>query len=740
MPPERGPSAGSVEVNDALLPGLVAAGGGSALAAGIYVREARAEAAMRASRVRLALTFPTGVGVLQARAALSGMAGLSPRVEWVFEVAASEGGIHHYLLVPAEVRHTVVSMLTGALPGLRVVGSPAPRGRATLAGAVWLPTPLVLTTEQPEAASRTLLAGIAGLAPGEQAILRVALRPGSPRPRRVNEPADRSAREIELAWRRKLASGPGFQASGLVLIRAASTARARELREHLTSSLRSRRGPVGALRITTERGNRSLASLPRVTRSAGWLTASEALGVLGWPLGDQAVPGVEVGTRQLPVPRYVPREGRPLLIGSDSGANPRPVALTPEAARLHLGLFGRTGSGKTTVLLRLILAALAEGIGGVFIDPKDAIPTLLDHIPAEFADRIVVLDLASAGPLPGLDLFGSGDPVMRSDVILSVVKGLSDGWGPRIERYLRLGLRSLSAIPDPVLFDWLRVFTDPAFRRSVVARISDPIMAAEWRAFEEGLSPAEQFAHVSPAIARVTDLLSRPVLRAVLSQPQPKLNIERVLAEGRWLCVSVSPGTLGEPAARLLGGVVSYLTWAAVEKRAAIPESQRRQVMFVLDEIQSLAHLPVGLEVFFERTRSLNCAVVAATQAAVRLPESTRQSLLANVGSLLVLRSGADEAQRLARELAPLSPSDLIGLGRYEIAGRVNTGGAGRGSAVITGHTEPLSPATGMGSRIHQLSAQSYGRDPREVEEQLRRRASRERPEGSEYGRTGRAA
>lgn len=727
-------------MNDALLPAVVAAGGGSALAAGIYVHEARADAAMRASRGRLALRFPVGADTPQATAALAAMAGLSSRIECVLEVQASQDGIRHYLLVPSEVRRAVVATLTGALPGLRASEADAPRGRATLAATVFVPTPTVLATEQPVAASRTLLAGITGLAPGEQAILRLALRPGSPRAWSPAEPADRSARDVEAAWRRKLASGPGFQAAGLVLIRAASVARARELREHLTSSLRSRRGSVGALRITTERGNRSLASLPRVTRSAGWLTASEALGVLGWPLGDELVPGIEVGTRQLAVPLYVPRKGRPLLIGSDASGQPRPVALSRAAARLHLGLFGGTGSGKTTVLLRLILAALAEGVGGVFVDPKDAVRALLDHIPGEHADRVTVLDLAASGPLPGLDLFGSGDPVVRSDVVLSLLRGLSDGWGPRIERYLRLGLRSLSATADPVLYDWLRLYTDPAFRRSAVAGVSDPVLRAEWRAFEEGLSPAEQLAHVSPAIARVTDLLSRPALRAVLSQPRPKLNIERLLDEGRWLVVALSPGTLGEPAARLLGGIVTYLTWATVEKRAAIPESRRRQVMFVLDELQSLAHLPVGLEVFFERTRSLNCAVVTATQAVARLPEGARQSLLANVGSLLVLRSGADEAQRLSRELAPLTPSDLMGLGRYEIAGRVSTGEAGRGNAVITGRTEPLPPATGLAARIRQSSAERYGRDPRAVEEQLGRRASGERSEDSGYGRTGRAA
>jgi hypothetical protein len=436
-------------MNEAIIPAMAAAVGGTALGGAILIQEARAESAMRANRVRLKVTFPASADVLYAKAALNAIAGTDSRLEYVFELDATNDGVRYYLLVPAVARASVASILQGALPGLRVADAPEPTGRATLAASVFVPTPLVLSTDNPQAAARTLVSGIAGLAPGERAILRWTIRPGSPRPLVSTEPMDRATREIDRAWRHKIASGPGFRASGLVLVHAASIARARELREHLTSSLRSRRGQIGALRVTTERGNRNLASLPKTTRSSGWITTSEALGLFAWPLGE-AIPGVEVGaSRQLAVPRHVPTEGCRLLIGRDSAGNERPVALSRDAARLHLGLFGSTGSGKTTVLSWIILDAIAKGIGGVFIDPKDAIETLVDHVPAEFADRVIVLDASTPGAIPGLDLFGSDDPVMTSDVILSVLKGVTEGWGPRIERYLRLSLRSLALCLTP---------------------------------------------------------------------------------------------------------------------------------------------------------------------------------------------------------------------------------------------------------------------------------------------------
>lgn len=728
-------------MNGDLVPAITAAAGGSALMGGIIAFEKKRDQEMKASRARLALTFPAKLDALHAKAALAALAGGDWHEEFVFSVEASASGTRHYIHIPAAIRTSVVAALSAAMPGLRAVEAPAPSGRTMLATRVFFPTPLALTTTDPESAARTLLAGVAGLARGEHAVLRVAARPGLPRHWSPIDPPDRRARDAERHWRQKVATGAGFEISALILVRAATVARAREILAHLESSVRSRRGPVGTVRLTTDRGSRSLAAEPRVARSAGWLTPTELLGsLLSWPLGDDPMPGVEVGgSRELTVPQHVPHNGRRLLVGRDSRGNERPVAITEASAQLHLALFGSTGSGKTTVITRLILDALAVGVGGVYLDPKDGAALLIERVPRELAERVVILDLARPGPIPGLDLFGAGDPVLRSDVILSVLKGMSDSWGVRVDRFLRIGLRSIQVLPDPVLADWLRLYADASFRRSVTARLSDPVLAAEWRAFE-GLSPAEQHAFVAPATGRITDLLSRPSLRAAISQPEPKLGIAQLLAEGKWLVVALSPGTLGEAAAGLLAGIVSYLVWSTIEQRAAVPEEKRRQVMFVLDELQSLTHLPIGVDVFFARLRSLNCAVVAATQSAARLPEALRQSLLANVGSMLVWRSGADEAARLARELPPLTAADLMSLARHEVAARISTEGAGRGSVVVTGRTEPLPPALGTGPLIRRLSAERYGREPAEIEKALRERTTRSEDETSGFGRTGRAA
>ncbi len=357
---------------------------------------------MRRSRVRLGLRFPVGLEPAQALAALDGR-GLPPSSELVAEVVAGEDSIAHFLWVPESVRASVQSTMTGVIPSLRITDAAVlPDDEATLALRLSIPASMcVLSAENPVAACRALLSGMVGLRSEEQVILRIALRPGSAQLAGAEHPTGRE-RDTARQWRRK-ASLPGFTTAGIVLIRARHMSRARELAGHIENTLRSRR-QVGGVRVTRERVNRTLASMPRTTRRSGWLSTPELLALTGWPLGSEvAIAGVEVGAaRALPVPSSVPREGRRLFIGRDGSGAERPVALSAEASRHHVIAAGVSGSGKSTMIARTVLSDIEHGYGGVVIDPKaDLLDSILARVKPEYADRVVVLD---AGDDSGLFL------------------------------------------------------------------------------------------------------------------------------------------------------------------------------------------------------------------------------------------------------------------------------------------------------------------------------------------------
>ncbi len=400
--------------------------------AGIWTHEHKRDEAMRRSRVRLGLRFPIGLESSQALAALDGLAGLPHTAELIAEVACGEGSIAHFLWVPEAVRASVQSTMAGVIPSLRVTeASASPDKAVTLAGRLFIPTPSVFSAENAVTASRALLSGMVGLRSGEQLILRWALRPGSARPLRESENPSVREKETLRAWRIKTVAS-GFATTGLLLIRARHMSRARELAAHIESTIRSRR-QIGGVRVTRERRNRTLASMPRTTRTSGWLSTPELLALTGWPLGSEiAIAGVEVGAaRALPVPSSVPREGRQLFIGRDGSGAERPVALSADGARHHMAVVGPSGVGKSALLARCVLSDIERGYGGIAIDPKsDGTETTAQRIKPEHADRVVIVDPGDdTRPVPGIDVLHSGDPDVCADVLARTLKAMIPDWG-----------------------------------------------------------------------------------------------------------------------------------------------------------------------------------------------------------------------------------------------------------------------------------------------------------------------
>jgi hypothetical protein len=727
-----------VSVNADLTPALIAAGGGSAMLAGIYLCERRRDERMRATRVGLSLRYPRDLDPAVAVAALNGLAGLPSTTEMVIEVAAREGAITHGLGMPAADRASVEAVLGGVIGSLRITEAPVPANDGvTRALRLFVPTPSVLTTDDPVAASKALLAGLAALRSGEQVTLRWALRPGSPRSRQTSSVADTRAKEIDQAWRRKTAV-PGFSVSGLVLIRA-SKARARELTGHIESILRARRGLVGGIRVTTEGGNRRLSALPRTSRTSGWLSNPELLALLGLPLGSEAAANVEVGSRELLVPGDVPRHGRRLFVGRDVHGE-RPIALDATAARHHMAVCGPSGVGKSVLLARCVLDDIEHGFGGAVIDPKaDLLDTILDRIKPEHADRIVVVDPGDAHPLPGVALLSGGDPDSRADVLTGALKSIfAVAWGVRSDFYGRLAIRTLSEVPGASLADMGRLFYEESFRRAAIARLRDPFLISSWQSYES-LSAAAQAEHVQAPMARVMTLLSRPRVRAVLASPEPKLDVARLFAERKWLLISLAPGAISEAGATLVGAALMYAIWSAIEARVLLAPQKRHPIFLYVDELATVTNgLPFGFELLAERARGLGAGLTVALQTLGRIPEPTRSALLGNVATFIAFRAGAVEASRIARQLPGLSEADVVALGRFEVGARVGTG-SGSSVSVVTGRTEPLPLVTGQAEAIRDRSAARYGATPREVENAGPPSAS-EVSDQRPLGRTGRAS
>lgn len=647
----------------------------------------------------------------------------SPRL--VVEARADEHGVTYLLGAPLPALLAAQRRLRTAVPQARIADAP-PRPAVQLATRLKLSTRhRPLRTDQPEAAAREVLGALTQVRSGESLVLQLVLGP-----RRIplavpnHSPSSVVMPWWQVAWlgnggrvdgekrsalRSKVADH-GFAATIRLGVTAGSPDRRRSLLSGLYAALRVSQAPGVQLGLSPEAAGKANAAA-RPWRWPLRLNVAEVLALSGWPVGEQPLPGQPARhPKRLPPPAGTTGTERIVAVSTAPGVSAG-LALPVAAALHHLHLLGPTGTGKSTLLANLVCADLAAGRAVVVVDPQgDLVSDVLARVPERRWDDVVVLDPADASAPVGLNplLTRGRNPEVVADGLLAVFKGLyGEALGPRSQDILHAGLLTLTRRADASLVMLPLLLTNPGFRRSLTAGITDPIALGPFWAWYEHLSAGERHAAIAPIQNKLRQWLLRPSLRHVLGQRRPKLSLVEVFAEQKVLLVSLAQGQLGAEGAALLGSLVVAELWQATLERASVPKAQRQPVMVYLDEFSAFLHLPTDLADAQVRSRGLGVAYTLAHQHLAQLSPSLRSAVLANTRSRVCFQLAAEDAAVIARSHPELEPEDFTALGRYEVYASLFA--HGQVTPFAAGRTLPAPPVTGRAADLRKRSRRTYG-------------------------------
>jgi hypothetical protein len=693
-------------------------------------------------RTTVELRFPRDVGTEAVVAILRSLSGLRPNQRVVLDTVAGQDGICHLLTTSPATLAALRGILRAELPSLRLLDGAWPEPDDFSAAARWrlAPRPGVLRDNDAGRVGPALLAALQPLSEGERLLIRVIVGRGrapslSPE-RKEGRSRGRAARGRALQGK---TAEPMLRARLVVAVRAGHPKRGEHLLGRISVVLRSLATPHGRLTgwrvpgflVRRQLSRDSLGLLPDP------LSATELAGLLAWPTDTPLLPGLSLGAAPLRMPsRDIPTTGRRLARANWPGAE-RDLCLSAKAALGHSVVAGPSGVGKSVLCLTGIVDTITQGFGVLVVDGRG---DLAEDVLARAGRRdVIVLDPGAGGPVPGLKLHGGrGDAELLADVVHGVLHSLyADSWGPMSERYVRLGLVTLAQDRSATLADFPYLFTDETFRRRLIGRLKDPLLASSWQSFE-AMSPAERTHAVAAPLNKVMSLIGRPSLRAILGQADPKLDLSAAMRQGQVVVVNLATGEIGAPAARLLGALVVHALYVATQARARIAPAKRRPFFVFIDEPQVLTHLPVPLDTLFEQARGNAVGLTIAVQSAAMLPKAVSRAALTNAASIVAFRQNADDARLLARELDGVTPEDLQALGQFEVTARIGLGD-GAIAPPVTGLTFPPGPPTGDPAAIREASAARYGMEPSEVDAAL---FARHEPVTDDVpiGRTGRSS
>ncbi len=336
----------------------------------------------------------------------------------------------------------------------------------------------------------------------------------------------------------------------------------------------------------------------RRLRRGDLLSVGELAAIAHLPT-DDAVPGLQrAGAKAVPPPPGIPSAGPDVkLLGHSDAGNGRPVGLHVADARHHLHILGATGSGKSELMARMILADVAARRGVVVIDPKgDLVSDVLMRLPEDVGARVVLFDADSGVRPPVLNPLEGADHARAVDNLVSIFSRIyAASWGPRTDDILRAGLLTLTALPGtPTLEDLPKLLSVSAFRARATRTIQDPVLRGFW-SWYDSLSEASRAQVIAPLMNKIRGFLLRPFVRAAIAGGPSTVDMDTVLNQGGICLVRIARDALGMETSRLLGSIVVARTWQAATRRAALPQRERPDAALYVDECHNFLNLGVSL-------------------------------------------------------------------------------------------------------------------------------------------------
>lgn len=534
----------------------------------------------------------------------------------------------------------------------------------------------------------------------------------------------------EVNGLRKKATEANFMATLRIAAYANTKKGAQDLIHNVRHGIKSFLGPHQHL----ERKTRNPKELQRRMEegiTAFWpgfqLMASELAAIAGIPIGSPFIAGLApTMARHRPAPASVPSDPKiARIIGqSNFDGDERDVGLAYVHTDRHMHLLGKTGSGKTTLMVNMMVQDMEQGYGVILVDaksgPQNAFEGVLDRIPRSRWDDVIILDvndtefpvgfnvMEQTTSQTAVDAFSTMLSSMFKDSVSitapRMVFNLSHALADAGYTFIDLGTMLTPLTPEE------RVWRDEVLRKVKNREVSQYVQNYI------NMTQKEADRLAQPVYNRVWEFTSRSEIKNILGQQHSTFKMSDVIEQNKILLVYLNGMHIGKQTASIAGTLIVNGVWQAAQEFHA-PKFN----FLYLDEFQDFVKLGVPMEEMLEKSRGAKLGNVLAHQGLEQLDNSLRSAVMTNTLSKVAFETSARDGAVMAREFrGNLREDDFKNLDRFEALAMVATDRSVSAPMTITTKA-PIDPH-GYANTIRNMSRAKYGRPVAEVEAELANR------------------
>jgi hypothetical protein len=413
-----------------------------------------------------------------------------------------------------------------------------------------------------------------------------------------------------------------------------------------------------------------------------------------------------------------------LFIGKTNFRNTeRMFGIKPDDRRRHVYVIGKSGTGKSTLLENMIIADIVAGRGVCFVDPHgESAEKILRFIPESRINDVVYFNPADINFPIAFNPLERVNFEMRHLVasgLMSVFKKIwPDVWSARMEYILNNALLALLEYPNSTLLGIMKMLSDKEYRRNIVENLKDPVVKSFWvDEFAKYTQKLETEA-VAAIQNKVGQFVSNPLIRNIVGQVHSSFDMRSMMDDGKILIANLSKGMVGEDNSNLLGAMLITKIQLAAMARSGIPNSQLRDFYLYVDEFQNFA--TESFATILSEARKYKLNLTLAHQYIEQILENVRSAIFGNVGTMIIFRIGAADAEVLEKEFFPeFLAQDFVNLPNANIYVKLMIDGISSKPFSATTLPPPTIPSETFFDAIIEASRHNYAMPREEVDKKI---------------------
>ncbi|KAB2879093.1 type IV secretion system DNA-binding domain-containing protein [bacterium] len=347
------------------------------------------------------------------------------------------------------------------------------------------------------------------------------------------------------------------------------------------------------------------------------------------------------------------------------------VSLSPELRVKHIHICGSTGSGKSHLLLNLIIHDMERGEGLAVLDPHgDLVDEIISHVPENRIKDIILFDPGNPEYTIGLNILEAQTETDRNVIasdLVAAFKRLSTSWGDQMSAVFGNAVQAFVENEKIGSLLDLRMFLiNKEYRETFLETVRDE----EIRYFWKNEYPLLKGNTLASILTRLDTFFRPKIIRRIIEKREG-LDFKQIINEKKIFIAKLSHGLIGKENSSLLGSLLVSKIHQAVLSRQT--ESHRSNFWLYIDEFQDF--ITPTMSAVLSGARKFNLGLILAHQGLRQLWDADTElahSVITNAGTRVYFRLSEFDAEKVQEGFSYFTKKDFLSLGVGEAICRID--------------------------------------------------------------------